>query len=43
VDGVSALVRRLIEALEPSGEVYRLGRRVALAAWAEPRATARDS
>lgn len=40
MDSISALVRRLIDVLEPSGEVYAFGGALALAAWAEPRATA---
>jgi hypothetical protein len=37
---VSSVVARLINVLEPSGEVYAFGGAIALAAWSEPRATA---
>jgi hypothetical protein len=37
---VSSVVARLIDVLEPSGEVYAFGGAIALAAWFEPRATA---
>ena len=39
-DSVPAVVARLIEALEASGETYAFGGAIALAAWSEPRATA---
>jgi hypothetical protein len=37
---VSSVVARLIDVLEPSGEIYAFGGAIALAAWSEPRATA---
>lgn len=40
MDSVTHAVGRLIDTLEPSGETYALGGALALAAWAEPRATA---
>ena len=40
LETVSAVVARLIDVLEPSGEVYAFGGALALAAWSEPRATA---
>lgn len=39
-DSVPAVVARLIEALEASGETCAFGGAIALAAWSEPRATA---
>src|SRR6186997_1525083 len=39
-ESVSGVVARLIEVLEPSGELYAFGGAIALAAWSEPRATA---
>jgi hypothetical protein len=39
-DSVADVVRRLVDALEASGETYALGGALALAAWSEPRATA---
>lgn len=39
-DTVPAVVARLVEGLEASGETYAFGGAIALAAWSEPRATA---
>ena len=39
-ESVSSVVARLIDVLEPSGEIYAFGGAIALAAWSEPRATA---
>jgi hypothetical protein len=39
-DSVDAVVARLCEVLEASGETYAFGGAIALAAWSEPRATA---
>lgn len=39
-DSVPAVVGRLIDVLEASGETYAFGGAIALAAWSEPRATA---
>lgn len=39
-DSITAVVGRLTDALERSGEVYAYGGALALAAWSEPRATA---
>lgn len=39
-DSVTAVVKRLIDVLEPTGERYAFGGAIALAAWSEPRATA---
>jgi hypothetical protein len=37
---IAAVVGRLIDVLEVSGETYAFGGAIALAAWSEPRATA---
>ncbi|MDH5675092.1 MAG: hypothetical protein OEZ06_23380 [Myxococcales bacterium] len=39
-ESVTAVVLRLVDALEASGEAYAFGGAMALAAWSEPRATA---
>lgn len=39
-DTIVAVVARLVESLEASGEIYAFGGAIALAAWSEPRATA---